>query len=72
MTDMDKKPRIRPRLDGLLRNEDGVMAVVFAMCLPVFLVCAALAIDMGYAYWKRNIVQVDASVSALAGSSCAA
>jgi len=68
---MDKKPRIRPRLDGLLRNEDGVMAVVFAMCLPVFLVCAALAIDMGYAYWKRNIVQVDASVSALAGAGIA-
>jgi hypothetical protein len=44
------------------------MAVVFAMLLPVFIVVAALAIDMGYSYWKRNTVQVDASASALAGA----
>ena len=68
---MGKKIEYRPGLRGFLRNEDGIMAVVFALLLPVFLVIAALAIDMGYAYWKRNIVQVDASVSALAGAGIA-
>ena len=53
---------------GFLGNEDGIMAVIFAMLLPVFLVIAALAIDMGYAYQKRNMVQVDASASSLAGA----
>jgi hypothetical protein len=62
------KPEIRTRLKGFLGNEDGIMAVVFALCLPVFVVVAALAIDMGYSYWKRNALQVDASASSLAGA----
>jgi hypothetical protein len=68
---MKKQPKIRANRTTFLRNEDGIMAVVFAMMLPVFIVVAALAIDMGYAYWKRNIIQVDASVSALAGAGIA-
>jgi hypothetical protein len=62
---------LRTRLKSFLGNDDGIMAIVFALCLPVFVVVAALAIDMGYSYWKRNIVQVDASVSALAGAGIA-
>ncbi len=65
---MDKKLENRPGLRGFLRDEDGIMAVVFALMLPVFLVIAALTIDMGYSYWKRNMVQVDASASSLAGA----
>ena len=65
---MDKRPEIRTRLTGFLSNEDGIMAVIFALCLPLFVVMAALAIDMGYSYWKRNTLQVDASASALAGA----
>ena len=68
---MTKQPEHRNKLKGFLRNEDGIMAVVFALLLPVFVVVAALAIDMGYAYWKRNMIQVDASVSALAGAGIA-
>ncbi len=68
---MTKRPVHRNKLTTFVRNEDGIMAVVFALMLPVFIVVAALAIDMGYAYWKRNIVQVDASVSALAGAGIA-
>ncbi len=68
---MDKQPEIRTKRTGFLGNEDGIMAVIFALLLPVFVVIAALSIDMGYSYWKRNIVQVDASVSALAGAGIA-
>ncbi len=64
--DMQENERMKPTT--FLRDEDGIMAVVFAMLLPVFIVLAALAIDMGYAYWKRNILQVDASATALAGA----
>jgi hypothetical protein len=65
---MAKQPENRARLEGFLGNEDGIMAVVFALLLPVFVVVAALAIDMGYSYWKRNALQVDASVTSLAGA----
>ncbi len=44
------------------------MAVIFAAPLPVFVVFAALAIDMGYAFQKRNMLQVDASAACLAGA----
>ena len=65
---MDMQGNERMKLTAFLRNEDGIMAVVFAMLLPVFIVIAALAIDMGYSYWKRNTLQVASSVSALAGA----
>ena len=65
---MGRQANKRMKLTTFLRNEDGTMAVMFAMVLPVFVVVAALAIDMGYSYWKRNTIQVDASVTALAGA----
>ncbi len=65
---MAKQPENRTRLRSLLRNEDGIMAVIFAAPLPVFVVFAALAIDMGYAFQKRNMLQVDASAACLAGA----
>jgi hypothetical protein len=65
---MDMQANENKKLTSFLRNEDGIMAVVFALCLPVFVVFAALAIDMGYSYWKRNMVQVDSSASSLAGA----
>jgi hypothetical protein len=72
---MARFSELRTRLKSLpksfLRNDDGIMAIVFALCLPVFVVVAALAIDMGYSYWMRNKVQVDATASALAGAGIA-
>jgi len=65
---MDKQANKRPKLTTFLENEDGIIAVMFAMLLPVFVVVAALTIDMGYSYWKRNMLQVDASATALAGA----
>jgi len=50
-------------------DESGVIAVMFAMMLPLFLVFAALAIDMAYSYKVRNTTQVAASAAALAGVS---
>ncbi len=41
-------PELRAKLDGFLRNEDGISAVIFAICLPVLLATAALTIDLGY------------------------
>ena len=58
----------RTKLDGFLRNEDGISAIIFAICLPVFVATAALAIDMGYAYLKRTDLQTTASASSLAGA----
>jgi len=55
----------RTKLDGFLRNEDGISAIIFAICLPVFVATAALAIDMGYAYLKRTDLQTTASASSL-------
>ena len=63
---MAKQPENRARLRSLLRNEDGITAVIFAVLLPVFVVIAALAVDMGYAFQKRNMLQVDASAACLA------
>lgn len=53
----------------MARDESGVIAVMFAIMLPMFLLFAALAIDMSYAYKVRNTTQVAASAAALAGVS---
>lgn len=53
----------------LLHDQSGVIAVIFAICIPLFVAFAALAIDMAYAYKVRNTVQVTASAAALAGVS---
>ncbi len=53
----------------MLREERGIVAVIFAILLPLFLGLAALAIDMSYAYKVRNTTQVTSSAAALAGVS---
>jgi Flp pilus assembly protein TadG len=59
----DKERGVR----AFMRDERGVIALVFAFCIPIFVGFAVLAIDIGYAYWTRNSLQVTASSSALAG-----
>lgn len=60
---------ITNKIRAMARDESGVIAVMFAILLPVFLLFAALAIDMSYAYKVRNTTQVAASAAALAGVS---
>ncbi len=48
---------------------EGGIALMTALTVPVLLGFAALAVDMGYAYWVRNELQVTASAAALAGAS---
>ena len=67
----DVAPEHRTTLNGFLRNEDGISAIVFAIFLPVLVGTAALAIDMGYAYSKRTDLQTTASAAALAGAGIA-
>ncbi len=64
----DVVPAHRTKLDGFLRNEDGISAIIFAICLPVLVATAALTIDMGYSYLKRTNLQTTASASSLAGA----
>jgi len=63
-----KQPAHRTNLNGFLRNQDGISAIIFAICLPVFVATSALTIDMGYAYLKRTDLQTTASASSLAGA----
>ena len=51
------------------RDRSGVVAVITAVSLPVFIGFSALAIDLSYAYWIRNQLQIAADSSALAGVS---
>ncbi len=65
---MDWKPDSAAAPATRRGSERGAVAILFALLLPVIVAVAALAIDMGYAYWKRNMLQVDASAAALAGA----
>ena len=56
------------RGNSLLRDERGVVAVIVAILVPVFIGFAALAIDMSYARWTRTKLQHTASAAALAGA----
>ena len=60
---------IRSRSRAMWRDSDGAAAVIMAICLPVIVSFAALAIDMSYAYWTRTQLQHAASAAALAGAS---
>ncbi|MCZ6683129.1 MAG: pilus assembly protein, partial [Planctomycetota bacterium] len=67
---MSRSVKIRKNVvTELLREERGIVAVIFAILLPLFLGLAALAIDMSYAYKVRNTTQVTSSAAALAGVS---
>jgi len=55
-------------LKKFLRDEHGAVAAWFVLSLLVFLGAAALAIDISYAIFTRNKLQVTASAAALAGA----
>jgi hypothetical protein len=50
-----------------LREDHGVVAVVVAILMIVFLGLAALAVDMGYLYTVKRQLQASADAAALAG-----
>jgi hypothetical protein len=55
----------------VLKHEDserGQVIVLFVMVFTVFLVLAAFAIDQGYWYGRRRVVQKDADLPARAGA----
>jgi Putative Flp pilus-assembly TadE/G-like/von Willebrand factor type A domain len=54
---------LRPR-----GNESGQVIVLFAVALVVLLGMAALAIDVGYAYYAKRSLQASADAAALAGA----
>ncbi len=57
------------RIRAFLGDRHGNVAVVLAVALPAVFAFAALSIDLSYAYWMRNKVQVTASTAALAAAS---
>lgn len=50
------------------RAEDGVSAIVVALLMVIFLSVAALATDLGIAYYKRTELQSAVDAAALAGA----
>jgi Flp pilus assembly protein TadG len=56
------------RLRRLLRREEGQVAIIFAILLPVMLLLAALAIDLGGWYDTDSGLQKAADLSAVAGA----
>ncbi len=57
-----KPPRSR------LKEQTGVIAVVFALVLPALLAMLGLIIDLGFAYQYRRIMQTAADAGAMAGA----
>jgi Flp pilus assembly protein TadG len=51
-----------------LRGERGVVAVIFALCMIVLLVSAALAVDLGYTYLQKRRLQAAVDFALLAGA----
>ncbi|MDX1711725.1 MAG: pilus assembly protein TadG-related protein, partial [Rhodovibrionaceae bacterium] len=62
-----KKERRGLRAFG--RKQDGVMAVIFVICMPLIIGVCALVIDLGYAWMTRNQLQATADASSLAAAS---
>ena len=52
----------------LLRDEDGVVAIVVALCMVVLLGFTALVLDSGYLFLERTQLQKAADAAALAGA----
>jgi hypothetical protein len=57
------------RARGRLADERGATLVFFAMMMPVFLLCVALAVDLGMLATARQQAQSAADAGALAGAS---
>jgi Flp pilus assembly protein TadG len=65
---MSTDRKARPGLKDLLRDERGIAAIYMAVCLPVFMGFAALAVQGSYMISQRNMLQVTAEVAALAAT----
>lgn len=52
---------------GMLRKDDGAVAVTVALLLTVLIIMSALVVDMGYWYNVRRQLQAAADAAALAG-----
>ena len=63
-----KKNRSREKLASRLKHESGVVAVIVGICLFVFAVATALAIDVGSLFEDRRHIQTVADAAALAGA----
>lgn len=59
---------MRDRLRGRAGEEDGVVLIVVALCLTVFIAAAALAIDVGSFYTTQRHAQTAADAAALAAA----
>jgi hypothetical protein len=55
-------------LSSRIRSEDGQVIALVAICLVVLLGFAALAIDVGNAYFSQRKLQASADAAALAGA----
>ena len=56
------------RFDRNRSNESGVVAIVFAMMLPILLGMMGLVFDLGYAYEYKRQMQTAADAAAMAGA----
>jgi Flp pilus assembly protein TadG len=65
---MTNHHKTRPGLKAFLRDERGIAAIYMAICLPVFMGFAALAVQGSYMISQRNMLQVTAEVAALAAT----
>jgi Flp pilus assembly protein TadG len=65
---MTNDHKTRPGLKAFLRDERGIAAIYMAICLPVFMGFAALAVQGSYMISQRNMLQVTAEVVALAAT----
>ena len=64
----DRETRRGPIPDGRLGNESGSILVLFAIFLPLFLICCAVVIDVGYWWANAKKTQIAADACALAAA----
>src|SRR5665648_735652 len=64
---MKNRPILR-RLSAFLVDQDGAMAILFALLLPVLIGFAGLAVDIGHMYVVKGQLQNAADAGALAGA----
>lgn len=53
---------------NFLKEQKGVMLILFACLLPFFLLCAGFAVDLGRGFVRRSQLQNAADAAALAGA----
>ena len=63
-----KNRQIPRRLSSFLANQDGAIAIVIALMLPVLLGFAGLAVDMGHSYAVKSQLKNAADAGALRGA----